>query len=306
MMMQRERWTFLNKTPHQDGDFKIASTNGLVVSGTFHSATPSESSINLELPGKRKALQAEKQGRTRERRWVIYTEPASASPENKGTAVASSTQLEQPTPIHNYGKAYKSGSNQIIRERYWAQLKAKVAEGVANKVQSPDLLLPVAQFNIMRATFENATSMGLTWDILTEDIASYFNIAGPVTLRLPPSLEPSETQRSIVHHPWIDLIPIPSLRDALLRQMDEYDEDQLCGDLYGICGPSPEVGLLVWGEAWDPSAYEVSERVFNKWGKFLRDCPELLRSTNYWRRKRGEKQLRLPDLRDSRVEEIKD
>lgn len=220
--------------------------------------------------------------------------------------VANSTQLEQSTPIPNYGKAYKCGSNQTIREKYWAQLKAKVAEGAAKKVQSPDLLLPVAQFNIMRAAFENATSMGLTWDILSEDIASYFNIAGPVTLRLPPSLEPSETQRSIVHHPWIDLIPIPSLRDALLLHVDEYDEDQLCGDLYGICGPSPEVGLLVWGEAWDPSAYEVSERVFNKWGRFLRDCPELLKSTNYWRRKRGEKQLRLPDLRDSRVEEIKD
>lgn len=272
----------------------------------FYSATPPESSINLGLSGKRKALQDEKQGRTQERRWVIYTEPASASPENKDTAVANSTQLEQPTPIHNYGKIYKSGSNQKIREKYWAQLKAKVAEGAAKKVQSPDLLLPVAQFNIMRATFENATSMGLTWDILSEDIASYFNIAGPVTLRLPPSLEPSDTQRSIVHHPWIDLIPIASLRDALLLQMGEYDEDQLCGDLYGICGPSPEVGMLVWGEAWDPSAYEVSERVFNKWGRFLRDCPELLTSTNYWRRKRGEKQLRLSDLRDSRVEEIKD
>ncbi|KAJ5218580.1 uncharacterized protein N7498_000679 [Penicillium cinerascens] len=262
--------------------------------------------VNQRASRKRKALQAEKQGRTRERRWIIYTEPVCASPEHKGTTVASSTQLEQPSPIQNYGKAYKGVSNQMIREKYWAQLKAKVAAGAANKVQSPDLLLPVAQFNIMRATFENATTMGLTWDILSEDIASYFNIAGPVTLRLPPSLEPSGTQRSIVHHPWIDLIPVPSLRDALLLQIDEYDEDQLCGDLYGICGPSPEVGLLVWGEAWDPSAYEVSERVFNKWGRFLRGCPELLKSTNYWRRKRGEKQLRLPDLRDSCVEEIKD
>jgi hypothetical protein len=254
--------------------------------------------------GRRKALQAEKQGRTQERRWVIYTEEARASPENRGTAVANATQPEQITPIHNYGNAYYYGSNQMVRGKYFEQLEKTVAEGAANKVQSPHLLLPVTQFNIMRAILDNATSMGLTWDILREDIASYFNIAGPVTLRLPPSLEPSDTQKSVVHHPWIDLLPIPSLRDALLLQMDTYDEDQLCVDFYGICGPSPEVGLLVWGESWDPSAYEVSERVLKKWSRIFKDCPELLKSTNHWRRKRGEKPLRLPDLRDSCVEEI--
>jgi len=250
-------------------------------------------------------LQAEKQGGTRQSRWVIYTKEASVFPENNGTTVANPTHLEQSTPIQNYGNAYHYTSNQAARETYWAQLKAQVAEGAANNVQSPHLLLPVAQFNIMRAIFDNATRMGLTWDILSDDIASYFNIAGPVTLELPPSLEPSDTQKRIVHHPWIDLIPISSVRDALLLQRDTYDEDQLCGDFYGICGPSPEVGLLVWGEAWDPSAYEVSERVFKKWSGLFRDCPELLKSTNYWRRKRGEKPLRLPDPRDSCVKEIK-
>lgn len=193
----------------------------------------------------------------------------------------------------------------MIREQYWTQLKKKVAEGAANKVQSPQLLLPVTQFNSMRAMFENAASMGLTMDVLSEDIASCFNIAGPLNLRLPPSLEPSATQKSVVHHPWIDLLPIPSVRDALLRNMESCDEDELCGDLFGICGPAPEMGLLVWGESWDPSAYEVSERVLRKWRGFLIDCPDLLKSTNYWRKRRGEKALELANIEDCRVEEIK-
>ena len=268
--------------------------------------TPFESIIDLENTGKRKALQAAKQGRGQERRWIIYTDEANASSVNKIPAVAKVTHLMKSLPVHNNGNDFCYGSMQSKCTKYYAELQKIVAEVAANKVQSPELLLPVAQFNIMRAIFENAASMGLTVDILSEDIASYFNIAGPVTLHLPPSLEPSDTQKSIVHHPWIDLIPIASLRDALLLQADKYDEDQICGDFYGICGPSPEVGILVWGESWDPSAYEVSERVLNKWVGLFKGCPEIVRSTNYWRRKRGEKPLRLPDLTDSCVEELTD
>ncbi|KAJ5677824.1 uncharacterized protein N7477_003457 [Penicillium maclennaniae] len=262
--------------------------------------------IDLENTGRRKALQAAKQGRGQGRRWIIYTDEVNASSVNKVPAVANSTQLVKSLSIHDYSSSLHNGPVRTQCAQYYADLHKMVAEVAANKVQSPELLLPVTQFNVMRAIFENAASMGLTWDILSEDIASLFNIAGPVTLHLPPSLEPSDTQKSIVHHPWIDLIPIPSLRDALLLQADKYDEDQICGDFYGICSSSPEVGIIVWGESWDPSAYEVSERVFNKWIELFKGCPELIRSTNYWRRKRGEKPLRLPNLIDSCVENFTD
>ncbi|KAJ6119873.1 hypothetical protein N7523_004153 [Penicillium sp. IBT 18751x] len=262
--------------------------------------------INQRSSRRRKALQAAKQGRGQERRWIIYTDKVNASSVNKIPAVANSTELVKTLPIHDYGSSLYNGPVRTQCTRYYAELQKIVAEVAAKKVQSPELLLPVTQFNVMRAIFENAASMGLTWDILSEDIASLFNIAGPVTLHLPPSLEPSDTQKSIVHHPWIDLIPIPSLRDALLLQADKYDEDQICGDFYGICSSSPEVGIIVWGESWDPSAYEVSEQVFKKWVELFKGCPDLIRSTNYWRRKRGEKPLRLPNLVDSCVEDFTD
>jgi hypothetical protein len=76
--------------------------------------------------------------------------------------------------------------------------------------------------------------------------------------------------------------------------MHRYDDEELCGDLFGVCGASREVGLFIWGEAWDPSAYEASEHFVQKWSWILEDCPDILESTNYWRRKRGERPLCLP------------
>jgi len=69
------------------------------------------------------------------------------------------------------------------------------------------------------------------------------------------------------------------------------DEDELCGDLYGVCVSSDETGLRVWGEAWDPLAYEVSETLIRKWSWLVEECPDIIKSTNYWRRQRGEKAI---------------
>jgi hypothetical protein len=101
----------------------------------------------------------------------------------------------------------------------------------------------------MRAMFQNAATMDLTMDILSEDIASSFNIAGPTTFHLPPSLQPSSTQKQIIHHPWIDLLPVQSFRNSLIVRMAEYDDEELCGDLYGLSSSTGKVGLIVWGES---------------------------------------------------------
>lgn len=255
-------------------------------------------------------MQLEKEEKIQQRRWVFYTNEAKAFAEHRAsrdkTIAQPALQLENPPIQQPQIDPCLCAATQTAREQHWAQLKRKVAESAANNLQSPNLLLPVAQHNIMRAMFANAASMGLTMEILSEDIASYFNIAGPVPLCLPPSLQPSASQKQIIHHPWIDLIPIASLRNTLLSKMDKYNEDELCGDLYGVCGSSREVGLIVWGEAWDPSAYEVSETVAKNWSWLLRDCPELLESTNHWRKQRGEKSLELTESVEHCIEEIRD
>lgn len=196
------------------------------------------------------------------------------------------------------------GSSQLSPEQYFNRLRRQVVEAAGRLPPSPSLIHSVKQFNIIRAMFENAATMELTMDILCEDIASLFNIAGPITFQLPSSLHPTSTQKQIIHHPWIDLLPVRSFRNTLIVRMAEYDDEELCGDLYGLNSTSGEVGLIIWGEPWDPLAYEVSEQVVEKWGWILEDSPELLASSNYWRRKRGEKPLKFVESREHFIHEI--
>lgn len=82
------------------------------------------------------------------------------------------------------------------------------------------------------------------------------------------------------------------MRDNLIRAGDDLDDDELCHDLTAFWDTrSSNATLLVWGTPWDPGNWEVTEDFAKKWEVFLRGCPEILRSTNSWRARRGEKPL---------------
>ncbi|GJC87783.1 hypothetical protein ColLi_10621 [Colletotrichum liriopes] len=97
----------------------------------------------------------------------------------------------------------------------------------------------------------------------------------------------------IVHHPWIDLFPFPRLRDNVLLGVAAglLDDDELCADILEVKDEdlSGRPSLIVWGEPSDWMAWEANEAFFRKWGFLARGCHEILRSTNHWRAKRGEK-----------------
>lgn len=227
-------------------------------------------------------------------KWIIYAEAPPSFLEDERIPGKMETEpsgfLEEASANHNCLNSFCGASN-AQRRGILAQLQKEIQRSLANNLHSPSLLLSVTQFNTIHAACTNAATFGLTIDILRQDIASQFNILGPWSLHLPPSLQPTSSQKDVLHHPWIDLIPIISLRTAMLKAMDLYDEDELCEDIYGLCDSPKEVGLISWGEAWDPMAYEVTKSFIWKWSWILKDCPDLMESTNYWRRKRGEKPL---------------
>ncbi|KAL1985473.1 hypothetical protein VTN96DRAFT_7916 [Rasamsonia emersonii] len=174
------------------------------------------------------------------------------------------------------------------------RLQDDVYKGLMQGSPRADLLISLTQFNLLRAMITNILSLGLTVEILKEDIVSPFNTLGPWTpeTALPPSLRPTSLQKQILHHPWIDPLPIPSVRDVLLRMEGQYDDMELCGDLLGDCGAqTSQPGLIIWGEYWDPYGFEVTEEFARKWGWMFPECSEIIQSTNYWRAKRGEEPL---------------
>jgi hypothetical protein len=56
---------------------------------------------------------------------------------------------------------------------------------------------------------------------------------------------------------------------------------------------SSRTGMIAWGEPWLQSSWEVEEAFARKYRHFIVGCTDLLRTTNQWRRSRGEPPLDL-------------
>ncbi|KAF2190897.1 hypothetical protein K469DRAFT_747273 [Zopfia rhizophila CBS 207.26] len=106
----------------------------------------------------------------------------------------------------------------------------------------------IIQFNISTALACNAKMLGVSTDWLEYDVISPFNKQGPelgLTLSptsadWPASLNPTPLQSTFEHHPWVELFPLPPMRDNFLQTFENLeicDEDGLCRDLcqYGEC-----------------------------------------------------------------------
>ncbi|GAT24700.1 similar to An14g03300 [Aspergillus luchuensis] len=104
-----------------------------------------------------------------------------------------------------------------------------------------------------------------------DEALSMFAMIGPRCLAtigrealLPPALQPTEIQRTVPHHPWLDLIPISKMRDNLSLMENLMDDGQLCRDMCGYhsqvlragrgCQTGiGETGVIVWKDPWDPA-----------------------------------------------------
>lgn len=186
------------------------------------------------------------------------------------------------------------------------QLEDRVHREFTSGSPSAELLLGLTRLNIIRALHSNLEVLGYIPAQLDDDSESMFSGASPRDSHLngaalPPALQPTEIQRLVPHHPWLDLIPIPKLRDNLILAGDLIDDIKLCHDLCGnsVSRVAPkhsseangETGLIVWKDPWDPSGWEITETFFRNWGWILQDCWDLFRSTNAWRNRRGERPL---------------
>lgn len=195
----------------------------------------------------------------------------------------------------------ESEHNRVIMRNF----EAFAYQYYAARAPATTLRPSLSQFNFIRALWSNVEVLSLSSSQLSDDDAlSPFNSLEPnqaetstaMFARLPAGLRPTDLQRATLHHPWIDLLPIPEMRDNLFRRgFDSFDEEELCHDMRGRANQDP--GVLVWHDPWDPSGWEVTESFVRSWGWAVAGCWELFRSTNKWRARRGEKPLfRIPSV----------
>ncbi|KAL3422950.1 hypothetical protein PVAG01_04697 [Phlyctema vagabunda] len=188
--------------------------------------------------------------------------------------------------------------NQLVMQRFEAFATRSYIEGIG----ALSILPSLSQFNFVRALFTNMEVLDLSGEEMEDEVLSPFNrLLGPFPLqpdltaarfsKLPTALKPTVLQHSTPHHPWIDLLPMPMLRDNIFRQgLESFDEAELCHAMRGQA-PDHNPGLLVWSDPWDPMGWEVTEEFIGSWGWVIAGCADLLQSTNTWRTRRGEKPL---------------
>ncbi|KZM20307.1 hypothetical protein ST47_g8448 [Ascochyta rabiei] len=126
-------------------------------------------------------------------------------------------------------------------------LEATARTAYAKRSPRTDILLGLTQLNVRRALLANIEVLGLTASEMDGDALSPFSISGTwrpeqAKDQLPVALRPTMVQRSVPHHPWLDLLPDAAFRNnlILLDAAGLLDEEQLCRDM---CG---RYGVIVW------------------------------------------------------------
>lgn len=196
-------------------------------------------------------------------------------------------------------------------ERFAEHARERFVQGNPTLEHLPLLL----QYNVDVALRQNADILGMSDLWLHYEAISPFNkpkMPSEVTVSSSPgnwpvNLLPTPLQAMMEHHPWIDLFPLPRMRDNVLRAIQDpnvCDEDDLCYDVCQYGHPDDKCVLIVWGPSWDPRNWEVSLEFLKKWGWLLSGCIELIESTNYWRERRGERTLTLREVSNAMTQSV--
>ncbi|KAF2137079.1 uncharacterized protein K452DRAFT_362116 [Aplosporella prunicola CBS 121167] len=165
-----------------------------------------------------------------------------------------------------------------------------------------DLLLSLVQFNVLRALMQNNAALGFDLGWLACDAESVFCASATTTTTppaqpaqpAPPHLRPTPLQLTTPHHPWIDLLPSPAMRNNILALGADYDDTALCAALveFGADEPRERAGLVAWGaDPADPAGWEVGEEFARLWGWVVWGAWDVCCATNMWRERRGERKL---------------
>lgn len=157
-----------------------------------------------------------------------------------------------------------------------------------------------------------------------DELCHSYSVVLPIGPGIPNDLNPTQSQMSILHAVWFNLLPFQAMRENLIRWQSSFNHDEFIADLIGdasidlldvlgsqsaCSGIEPEVrgriisgdddevtanrnGLIVWGEPHSVDSWEATPGFLKKWAWAVLGCEELIESSNRWRAVRGEEPLR--------------
>ncbi|WAO88390.1 BZIP domain-containing protein [Fusarium falciforme] len=103
-------------------------------------------------------------------------------------------------------------------------------------------------------------------------------------------LRPTHKQIVIEHHPFLDVIPFKEIRDNIIDNMDNMDEDEFFHDSLNHLTCWGSVAGAHTGSPWDARSWEATEMFLQKWSHIVGgEDGELTRNSRWWRSLRGER-----------------
>ena len=166
-------------------------------------------------------------------------------------------------------------------------------------ILSMDDVLDVPILKTLKAGGMIAQMMGC--ETLLWDPASRWTITTPHLAGLPQSMQPTQAQMTIPHHPLFDILPWPQLRTKLIcvfslpeqqRPSNARDEMALVRCAYDIEDSTD--GFRVNGEGMEMDDWEVGEVFFKNWWWAL--DKSIVETSNAWRQKRGQSRLSIQSV----------
>ncbi|RDW77807.1 hypothetical protein BP6252_05860 [Coleophoma cylindrospora] len=125
-------------------------------------------------------------------------------------------------------------------------------------------LFVLIQHNALRGVMTNMSILFRLCGLHLQGWEDFYTEDLPIPREHAPlSLQPTDLQQTVAHESWIDIIPYPAMRDNILSNQGQLDEDALCDDFMGgMYDGLSEVqsrGLILWGDPWSPDGWEKRE-----------------------------------------------
>lgn len=174
-----------------------------------------------------------------------------------------------------------------------------------NNPSSDSYSLPVSELTILRGATSIAARLNILSILWGIDFVSPYALTPldtPVSLpdpaTLPPNLRPTTMQLSVPHHPVLDILPWPSVRDKLILIFSIPAEQRpavaasptALAELAYDLEDSTE-GVRIWGDdPYDDQNWEVGQKFWERWWWALDS--DVVRRSNELRRMRGARLLR--------------
>ncbi|KAM0328024.1 hypothetical protein ACHAQA_005425 [Verticillium albo-atrum] len=170
-------------------------------------------------------------------------------------------------------------------------------------------LLPISDLTLLSALINIAGRMGCSSEVWSPLANSPFNLGvGTPAALLPTTWRPTPTQVQLPHHPVLDFLPWPAVRDRIisvfnmpvaLRPPGARDPLALMNFAYDM--EDQAEGVRIWGgDPYDETGWEVGQVFFERWW-FIFDR-DVVAQSNRLREMRGAARLR---MKEPRVEELR-